>query len=66
MFNNSVNEIFWDAYISEFADFIDLGESESKASQNEQVEILQPQIFKEKIFEDTDGEYVDFVELGDQ
>lgn len=63
MFDNSVNEIFWDACISEFADFIDLGERESKAPQNEQVEILQPQIFKEKIFEDTDGEYVDFVEL---
>ena len=61
MFDNSINEIFWDVYMSEFADFIDLGES--KAPQNEQVEILQPQIFKEKIFEDTDGEYVDFVEL---
>ena len=65
MFDNSINEIFWDVYMSEFADFIDLGENEeSKAPQNEQVEILQPQIFKEKkIFEDTDGEYVDFVEL---
>lgn len=64
MFNNSVNEIFWDAYISKLADFIDLGESGSKAPQNEQVEILQPQKFKrKKIFEDTDGEYVDFVEL---
>lgn len=66
MFDNSINEIFWDVYMSEFADFIDLGES--KAPQNEQVEILQPQIFEEKIFEekifeDTDGEYVDFVEL---
>ena len=62
MFDNSINEIFWDVYMSEFADFIDLGES--KAPQNEQVEILQPQIFKDKkIFEDTDGEYVDFVEL---
>ena len=59
-----VNEIFWDAYISEFADFIDLGKSESKAPKNEQVEIFQPQKFKrKKIFEDTDGEYVDFVEL---
>ena len=59
-----VNEIFWDAYISEFADFIDLGENRSKAPQNEQVEILQPQKFKrKKLFEDTDGEYVDFVEL---
>ena len=64
MFNNSVNEIFWDAYLSEFVDFIDLGESGSKAPQNKQVEILQPQKFKrKKIFEDTDGEYVDFVEL---
>ena len=63
MFDNSINEIFWDVYMSEFVDFVDLGESESKAPQNEQVEILQPQIFKEKIFEDTDGEYVDFVEL---
>ena len=45
MFNNSVNEIFWDAYISEFVDFIDLGESGSKAPQNEQIEILQPQKF---------------------
>ena len=63
MFDNSINEIFWDVYMSEFADFIDLGKNESKAPQNEQVEILQPQIFKEKIFEDTDGEYVDFVEL---
>lgn len=62
MFDNSINEIFWDVYMSEFADFVDLGES--KAPQNEQVEILQPQIFEnKKIFEDTDGEYVDFVEL---
>lgn len=61
MFDNSINEIFWDVYMSEFVDFVDLGES--KAPQNEQVEILQPHIFKEKIFEDTDGEYVDFVEL---
>ena len=64
MFNSLVDEIFWDACISEFVDFIDLGESRSKAPQNEQVEILQPQKFKrKKIFEDTDGEYVDFVEL---
>ena len=63
MFYNPINENIWDACISEFVDFIDLGENESKAPQNEQVEILQPQIFKEKIFEDTDGEYVDFVEL---
>ena len=64
MFNNSVNEIFWDACISEFVDFIDLDESKIKAPQNEQVEILQPQKFKDKkIFEDTDGEYVDFIEL---
>ena len=64
MLNNFVNEIFWDSYISEFVDFIDLDESKSKASQNEQVEIIQFQKSKdEKIFEDTDGEYVDFVDL---
>ena len=64
MFCNPINENIWDAYISEFVYFIDLGENESKAPQNEQVEILQPQKFKDKkIFEDTDGEYVDFVEL---
>ena len=64
MFSDLVNEIFWGARISEFVDFIDLGESGSKAPQNEQVEILQPLKFKrKKIFEDTDGEYVDFVEL---
>ena len=60
MFYNLFKEI--DAYIYKFVDFIDL--DESKAPQNEQVEILQPQKFKDKkIFEDTDGEYVDFVEL---
>ena len=64
MFSDLVNEIFWGARISEFVDFIDLGESGSKAPQNEQVEILQPLKFKrKKIFEDMDGEYVDFVEL---
>ena len=65
MFDNySINSIFWDAYISEFADFIDLGENESKAPQNEQVKVIQSQkISKKKIFGDTDGEYVDFVEL---
>lgn len=64
MFNSLIDEILWDAYISEFVDFIDLGESGSKAPQNEQVEIFQPLKFKrKKIFEDTDGEYVDFVEL---
>ena len=63
MFNNSVNEIYCGACISEFVEyFIDLGES--KATQNEQVEIFQPQKSKKKkIFEDTDGEYVDFEEL---
>lgn len=63
MFNSLVDEIFWDACISEFVDFIDLGESESKAPKNEQVEIFHLEFKKKKIFEDTDGEYVDFVEL---
>lgn len=64
MFNNIFNEIFWDDYISEFTDFIDLREIGSKAPQNEQVKILQSQKFKKKkIFEDMDGEYIDFVEL---
>lgn len=65
MLNNSVEKIFWDIYMSEFvefADFVDLGES--KASQNKQVEIFNLEFKKDKkIFEDTDGEYVDFVDL---
>ena len=63
MFNSLVDEIFWDACISKFVDFIDLGESESKTPQNEQVEIFHLEFKDKKIFEDTDGEYVDFVEL---
>ena len=61
MFSDLVNEIFWGARISEFDDFIDLGESE--APQNEKVEIFRLEFKDKKIFEDTDGEYVDFVEL---
>lgn len=65
MLNNSVEKIFWDIYMSEFvefADFVDLGES--KAPQNKQVEIFNLEFKKDKkIFEDTDGEYVDFVDL---
>lgn len=67
MFNN-VNDIIWGAYVSQFVDFLDEVEiitEEVKAPQNEQVKVIQSQeIFsKKKIFEDTDGEYVDFVEL---
>lgn len=63
MFSDLVDEIFWGACISKFDDFIDLDESESKASQNEKVEIFRLEFKDKKIFEDTDGEYVDFVEL---
>lgn len=53
----------WSACVSEFVD-IDEIITESKAPQNEQVKVSQSQeISKKKIFEDTDGEYVDFVEL---
>lgn len=53
----------WGAYVSEFVD-IDEIITESKAPQNEQVKVIQSQkISKKKIFGDTDGEYVDFVEL---
>ena len=67
MFNNLFSEIdfgdIWSAYVSEFVD-IDEIITESKAPQNEQVKVTQSQeISKKKIFEDTDGEYVDFVEL---
>lgn len=66
MFNN-VNDIIWGAYVSEFVDFLDEVEiitEEVKAPQNEQVKVIQSQeISRKKIFEDTDGEYVDFVEL---
>ena len=68
MFNNLFSEIdfedIWGACVSEFVD-IDEIITESKAPQNEQVKVTQSQeIFsKKKIFEDTDGEYVDFVEL---
>lgn len=65
MFNNLFSDfgVIWDAYVSEFVD-IDETITESKAPQNEQVKVIQSQkIFKDKIFEDTDGEYVDFVEL---
>lgn len=68
MFNNLFSEIdfgdIWGAYVSEFVD-IDEIITESKAPQNEQVKVTQSQeIFSnKKIFEDTDGEYVDFVEL---
>lgn len=67
MFNNLFSEIdfgdIWSAYVSEFVD-IDEIITESKAPQNEQVKVIQSQeISKKKIFEDTDGEYVDFVEL---
>lgn len=63
MFSDLVDEIFWGARISEFDDFIDLGESESKAPQNEKVEIFHLEFKDKKIFEDMDGEYVDFIEL---
>ena len=46
MFYNPINENIWNACISEFVDFIDL--DESKAPQNEKVEILQPKKFKDK------------------
>lgn len=66
MFNN-VNDIIWGAYVSEFVDFLDEVEiitEEAKAPQTEEIKVIQSQeIFKKKIFEDTDGEYVDFVEL---
>lgn len=53
----------WGAYVSEFVD-IDEIITESKAPQNEQVKVIQSnKISKKKIFVDTDGEYVDFVEL---
>lgn len=53
----------WGAYVSEFVD-IDEIITESKAPQNKQVKVMQSQkITKKKIFGDTDGEYVDFVEL---
>ena len=59
MFNN-VNDIIWGAYVSEFVDFLDEVEIIT-----EEIKVIQSQeIFsKKKIFEDTDGEYVDFVEL---
>lgn len=67
MFNN-VNDIIWGAYVSEFVDFLDEVENNnrrSKAPQTEEIKVIQShEIFsKKKIFEDTDGEYVDFVEL---
>lgn len=67
MFNNLFSEIdfedIWGACVSEFVD-IDEIITESKAPQNEQVKVTQSQeISRKKIFEDTDGEYVDFVEL---
>lgn len=66
MFNN-VNDIIWGAYVSEFVDFLDEVEiitEEVKAPQTEEIKVIQSQeISKKKIFEDTDGEYVDFVEL---
>lgn len=66
MFNN-VNDIIWGAYVSEFVDFLDEVEiitEEAKAPQTEEIKVIQSQeISKKKIFEDTDGEYVDFVEL---
>lgn len=66
MFNN-VNDIIWGAYVSEFVDFLDEVEiitEEVKAPQTEEIKVIQSQeISRKKIFEDTDGEYVDFVEL---
>lgn len=67
MFNN-VNDIIWGAYVSEFVDFLDEVEiitEEVKAPQTEEIKVIQSQeiFYKKKIFEDTDGEYVDFVEL---
>lgn len=67
MFNN-VNDIIWGAYVSEFVDFLDEVEiitEEAKAPQTEEIKVIQSQeiFYKKKIFEDTDGEYVDFVEL---
>lgn len=62
MFNSLIDEILWDDLLQ--YKFIKFANSEIQVPQNEQVEILQPQKFKDKkIFEDTDGEYVDFVEL---
>lgn len=59
MFNN-VNDIIWGAYVSEFVDFLDEVEIIT-----EEIKVIQSQeiFYKKKIFEDTDGEYVDFVEL---
>ena len=65
MFDN-VNDIIWGAYVSEFVDFLDEVEiiDEAEAPQTEEIKVIQSQeISKKKIFEDTDGEYVDFVEL---
>lgn len=67
MFNNLFSEIdfedIWGACVSEFVD-IDEIITESKAPQTEEIKVIQSQeISKKKIFEDTDGEYVDFVEL---
>lgn len=67
MFNNLFSEIdfgdIWDVYVSEFVD-VDEIITESKAPQTEEIKVIQSQkISKKKIFEDTDGEYVDFVEL---
>lgn len=66
MFNN-VNDIIWGAYVSEFVDFlgeVEIITEEVKAPQTEEIKVIQSQeISKKKIFEDTDGEYVDFVEL---
>lgn len=68
MFSDLVDEIFWGARISEFVDFLDEVEiitEEVKAPQTEEIKVIQSQenLSKKKIFEDTDGEYVDFVEL---
>ena len=63
MFNN-VNDIIWGAYVSEFVDLVEIITEEAKAPQTEEIKVIQSQeISKKKIFEDTDGEYVDFVEL---
>ena len=62
MFFSLIDEILWDDLLP--YKFIRFANSKIQTPQNEQVEILQPQKFKrKKIFEDTDGEYVDFVEL---
>lgn len=59
--------MIWGAYVSEFVDFLDEVEiitKEAKAPQTEEIKVIQSQeISKKKIFEDTDGECVDFVEL---